>query len=89
MRQKNKFIYEGRVLNNQDPLMLGRLRVYPTTPDPETDIYPPDWDESKEVLGMSNIDIMIIINYLERVVPRGNEETDELYKLISMLRKLV
>ena len=45
--------------------------------------------ESKEVLGMSNIDIMIIINYLERVVPRGNEETDELYKLISMLRKLV
>ena len=38
---------------------------------------------------MSNIDIMIIINYLERVVPRGNEETDELYKLISMLRKLV
>lgn len=48
MAVPNKFIYEGRVLDNRDPLMLGRLRVYPTTPDPESEIYPPDWDESKE-----------------------------------------
>ncbi len=44
--------------------------------------------ESKEVLGMSKIDIIIIISYLERVVPRGTIETEELYSLIQRLRNL-
>ena len=37
---------------------------------------------------MSKIDIIIIISYLERVVPRGTIETEELYSLIQRLRNL-
>lgn len=38
---------------------------------------------------MSNNDIMTILFYLERVTPRGNEEEQQLYKLIQKLKRLM
>lgn len=44
---KNKIIYPGRVLDNQDPMMLGRIRVAPEN-EILSDILPSDWNEPKD-----------------------------------------
>jgi hypothetical protein len=79
MSQRNKFIYEGRVLNNRDPLMLGRLRVYPTTPDPESDIYPQDWDESMEWSSDDPLIFLPLIPYYLNQTPLEGEYVHVVY----------
>ena len=44
---QNKIIYPGRVIDNQDPMMLGRLRVAPED-EILSDILPQNWDETKD-----------------------------------------
>lgn len=44
----NKIIFQGFVVNNQDPLMLGRVRAVPTN-EIEADLLPIDWNEEKDI----------------------------------------
>jgi hypothetical protein len=44
----NKIIYQGFVVNNQDPLMLGRIRAVPIN-EIEADILPINWNEEKDI----------------------------------------
>ena len=41
--ENNKIIFQGIVLNNQDPLMLGRIRALPVDVV-ETQVLPADWN---------------------------------------------
>jgi hypothetical protein len=43
-----KLIYQGFVLNNQDPLMLGRIRALPID-EIESDILPDNWNPEKDI----------------------------------------
>lgn len=43
-----KIIYQGFVLNNQDPLMLGRIRALPID-EIESDILPDNWNPEKDI----------------------------------------
>ena len=44
----NKVIFQGYVINNQDPMMLGRVRALPID-QVESDILPIDWNPEKEI----------------------------------------
>lgn len=44
----SKLIYQGYVLNNQDPLMLGRIRALPVD-QIESDILPDNWNPEKDI----------------------------------------
>jgi hypothetical protein len=43
-----KIIYQGFVINNQDPLMLGRIRAIPVD-EIESDLLPEDWNPEKDI----------------------------------------
>jgi hypothetical protein len=43
-----KLIYQGYVINNQDPLMLGRIRAIPVD-EIESDILPENWNPEKDI----------------------------------------
>jgi hypothetical protein len=45
---ENKLIYQGFVLNNQDPLMLGRIRALPVD-EIESDVLPENWNPEKDI----------------------------------------
>jgi hypothetical protein len=46
--KNEKIIFQGFVTNNQDPLMLGRIRAVPLN-EIESDLLPTDWDETKDI----------------------------------------
>ena len=43
----SKGIFQGYVVNNQDPLMLGRVRAVPVT-ETQADLLPRDWNEKND-----------------------------------------
>ena len=45
---EDKLIFQGYVLNNQAPLMLGRIRALPID-EIESDVLPSDWNEEKDI----------------------------------------
>jgi hypothetical protein len=44
----DKIIFQGFVINNQDPLMLGRIRALPID-EVESDVLPEDWNPEKDI----------------------------------------
>ena len=44
----DKIIFQGFVINNQDPLMLGRIRALPVD-EVESDVLPEDWNPEKDI----------------------------------------
>ena len=48
--QSSKIIFPGVVIDNKDPMMLGRIRVLPEQKDYSAIIGSiPDWDEEKDI----------------------------------------
>jgi hypothetical protein len=43
-----RIIIPGKVLDNKDPLMLGRIRVLPYKTENELQAYPEGWEENKK-----------------------------------------
>ena len=45
---ENNIIFQGFVINNQDPLMLGRVRAVPIA-QTESALLPQDWNPKKDI----------------------------------------
>ena len=71
--QNNKIIYQGYVVNNQDPLMLGRVRAVPVT-EIAADLLPEDWNEENDIWTERDPLIYLpLIPYYISQVPRIDE----------------
>jgi hypothetical protein len=71
--QNNKIIYQGYVVNNQDPLMLGRVRAVPVT-EIEADLLPENWNEENDIWTERDPLIYLpLIPYYVSQVPRIDE----------------
>ena len=69
----DKIIFQGIVLNNQDPLMLGRIRAIPID-EVETSLYPQDWNPEKDIWTEKDPLIYLpLLPYYISQVPRKDE----------------
>ena len=48
LMSEQKIIFQGYVINNQDPLMLGRIRALPID-QVEEDVLPTNWNPEKDI----------------------------------------
>ena len=70
---EDKLIFQGYVLNNQDPLMLGRIRALPID-EIESDVLPSDWNEEKDIWTERDPLIYLpLLPYYISQVPREDE----------------
>ena len=69
----DKLIFQGYVLNNQDPLMLGRIRALPID-EIESDVLPSDWNAEKDIWTERDPLIYLpLLPYYISQVPREDE----------------
>jgi len=69
----SKGIFQGYVVNNQDPLMLGRVRAVPIT-ETEKDLLPQDWNEENDIWTQKDPLIYLpLIPYYISQVPKEKE----------------
>jgi hypothetical protein len=68
-----KLIYQGYVINDQDPLMLGRIRAIPID-EIESDLLPEDWNPEKDIWTERDPLIYLpLLPYYVSQVPKVNE----------------
>ena len=76
-----KIIYGGKVVDSNDPFMMGRVRVYPDNQnisDRLTSI--PDWDESKDKWGVKDPFVFLpLLPYFVYQVPKVDEYVHVFY----------
>jgi hypothetical protein len=75
----NKIIYFGRVIDNNDPKSIGRIRV-----EPDTEIikyvYPENWDETKDKWSAKDPLVFLpLLPYYISQIPLINESVQILY----------
>lgn len=68
----DKIIYQGRVLNNQDPLMLGRIRGIAAN-TLESQVLPEDWTPDKEWGPEDPLIFIPLLPYYISQVPKVDE----------------
>jgi hypothetical protein len=68
----DKIIYQGRVLNNQDPLMLGRIRAIAVN-TVESQVLPEDWTPSQEWGPTDPLIFIPLLPYYISQVPKKDE----------------
>jgi hypothetical protein len=69
----NKVIFQGYVINNQDPMMLGRVRALPID-QVESDILPIDWNPEKDIWTVKDPLIFLpLLPYYVSQVPKVEE----------------
>ena len=68
-----KVIFQGFVVNNQDPLMLGRVRAVPVD-QVESQLLPQDWNQEKDIWTERDPLIYLpLLPYYISQVPKENE----------------
>jgi hypothetical protein len=66
-------IFQGFVINNQDPLMLGRIRAVPIN-QTESALLPQDWNPEKDIWTQKDPLIFLpLLPYYVSQVPRVDE----------------
>lgn len=68
----DKIIYQGRVLNNQDPLMLGRIRAIAVN-TVESQVLPEDWTPDQEWGPTDPLIFIPLLPYYISQVPKVDE----------------
>jgi len=69
----DKIIFQGKVINDQDPLMLGRIRAVPIE-EVESDLLPEDWDPEKDIWTQKDPLIYLpLLPYYISQVPKVDE----------------
>jgi hypothetical protein len=74
----HRIIIPGVVLDNQDPLMIGRIRVLPKTEN-ELQAYPEDWSKEKEWTIQDPFVFLPLIPYYISQIPEIDEYVHIMY----------
>jgi hypothetical protein len=72
MSSIDKIIFQGFVINNQDPLMLGRIRAIPVNAI-ESQLLPQDWTPNKEWTQDDPLIYLPLLPYYLSQVPKVDE----------------
>ena len=84
--EDKRIIISGKVLDNNDPLMLGRLRVLPKI-DNLLQALPVDWNESKDIWTYKDPFVFLpLIPYYISQVPRVGEYVHVMYATRDEIR---
>ena len=73
-----RIIIPGRVLDNKDPLMIGRIRVLPSTEN-ELQAYPENWTKDKEWGILDPFVFLPLIPYYISQIPEIDEYVNIMY----------
>lgn len=77
---QNKVLFQGYVNDNQDPMMLGRVRVIPLRYERYEDSLPEGWDEEKDKWTEKDPFIFLpLLPYYVYQVPKVNEYVNILF----------
>ena len=77
-----RIIIPGKVLDNKDPLMLGRIRVLPYKTENELQAYPEGWEENKKNLIWTKVDPFVtlpLLPYYVNQIPEVDEYVNIVY----------
>lgn len=80
--QDKRIIIPGVVRDNKDPMMLGRIRVFPYTTEIETQSYPEGWEENKKDWIWTKRDPFVflpLMPYYVNQVPEVDEYVNIVY----------
>lgn len=80
--EDKRIIIPGKVLDNKDPMMLGRIRVFPYTTEVEAQAYPEGWEENKKKWIWTKRDPFVflpLIPYYVNQVPEVDEYVSIVY----------
>ena len=80
--EDKRIIIPGKVLDNKDPLMLGRIRVFPYTTEVEAQAYPEGWEENKKNWLWTKLDPFVflpLMPYYINQVPEVDEYVNIFY----------
>jgi len=77
-----RIMIPGKVLDNKDPLMLGRIRVLPYKTENELQAYPEGWEENKKNLIWTKVDPFVtlpLLPYYVNQIPEVDEYVNIIY----------